>query len=273
MSKITEECFLKVDSGLLTHRQVSFGISKVIKEVALLDPSVKDCEFFINVVENKDNKKFGLSYVWVKSPVLYNVLLGKNLDGSDRIERVDDPDWVEPERDYFEAMAEAEASGEWGLMGMVEDQYKPNKIDKVLPPLFSPVIVKYSKEQKEESNEDEKMIEFFEMTVKINPEKPKYNSIYSTCIPKWVSEDMLYTFFKRFCKITKHKNKKYPIVEIKEDKNKKWSKEETSIVKITFSNEEKYIAGFIIKIAKKVMLKDKKDRSHFFFFTQSSNKR
>lgn len=279
MSKITEECFLKIDSGLLTHRQISTGVLKILNELNELiilndkDSSIKDCDFFINVVENKEGEKFGLSYFWIKNKIVYNILLGKNIDGSDRIERIDDPDWKEPERDYFEAMREAEESGEWGLMGMVEDQYKPNKINKQLPPLYTPVILKYSKEQRDKSNEDEKMLEFFPMTVTIDADKPKFNSIYSTCIPKWVSEEMLYDFFKRFCRVTKYKNKKYPIVDIKEDKNKKWSKEETSIVKITFSNEEKYIAGFIMKLARKVVLKDNKDRSHFFFFTQSSNKR
>tara|TARA_Y100000592_G_C5446280_1_gene306175 strand:- start:818 stop:1621 length:804 start_codon:yes stop_codon:yes gene_type:complete len=267
MKKITEPCFLKIDSGLLTHRQISVGLNRIINELNLQG----SCDFFINVVENKDNKKLGVSYLWVENPVLYNILLGRNKDGSERVEKIDDPDWVEPERDYFEAMAEAEASGEWGLMGMVEDEYKPRKIDRKLPPLYTIFKLKYSKEQKDTSEEDEKEMEFFPMSIDI--ENPKFNSIYSTCIPNWVSEDMLYDFFKKFCKIKKHKNKKYPIVEIKEDKNKKWSKEETSIAKITFSNEEKYIAGFIIKLAKKVMLKDKKDRSHFFFFTQSSNRR
>lgn len=276
MSKITEECFLKIDSGLLTHRQISTGVLKIINELnetVDIESSVKDCDFFINVVENKEGEKLGLSYFWVKNKIVYNILLGKNIDGSDRIERIDDPNWKEPERDYFETMREAEESGEWGLIGMVEDQYKPNKINKQLPPLYTPVILKYSKEQRDKSNEDEKLLEFFPMTVKIDADNPKHNSIYSTCIPKWVSEDMLYSFFKRFCKTTNHKNKKYPIVDIKEDKNKKWTKEETSIVKISFSSEEKNIAGFIMKLARKVVIKDSKDRSHFFFFTQSSNKR
>ena len=279
MSKITEECFLKIDSGLLTHRQISTGVLKIINELNELnetidiESSVKDCDFFINVVENKEGEKLGLSYFWVKNKIVYNILLGKNIDGSDRIERIDDPNWKEPERDYFETMREAEESGEWGLIGMVEDQYKPNKINKQLPPLYTPVILKYSKEQRDKSNEDEKLLEFFPMTVKIDADNPKRNSIYSTCIPKWVSEDMLYSFFKRFCKNTNHKNKKYPIVDIKEDKNKKWTKEETSIVKISFSSEEKNIAGFIMKLARKVVIKDSKGRSHFFFFTQSSNKR
>ena len=110
MSKITEECFLKIDSGLLTHRQISTGVLKILNELNELiilndkDSSIKDCDFFINVVENKEGEKFGLSYFWIKNKIVYNILLGKNIDGSDRIERIDDPDWKEPERDYFEAM-------------------------------------------------------------------------------------------------------------------------------------------------------------------------
>ena len=269
MGKITQECFLKADSGLLTHSQVSFGITNIIKEISLYESSVEDCDFFINIVENKEGEKFGISYIWVGNPILYNILIGNNIDGSKRIELVDDPDWVEPERDYFEAMKEAEDSGEWGLIGMIEDQYKPKKIIKKLEHLYTPISVKYSKDQIETSGECNKILDFFPMNFNIDPDKPKINSIYSTCIPRWVSEDMLYKFFKRFCKVTKHKNTKYPLVEIKEDKNRKWSKEETSIAKISFSNEEKYIAGFIIKIARKVILKDNNGRQHFFFFTQN----
>ena len=276
MSKITKDRFLKVDSGLLNHRQISSVITNYIKQLSLLEPKLATCDFFINVVEDKEGTKFGFSYLWVSNIMVYNALLGNNFDSSERFEMVEDMDWEEPERDYFDAMKEAEDSGEWGLMGMVEDQYTRPKIKKKLSPLFKNVIVKYSKEQIQKSNEDHKIIEFEKLHVTYTGKK--LNSLYSTCVPMWVTKEMIYNFFEKFIQDKKNykdkekKEFKYPIVNINEDKTNKWSKTDSNIIKVSFSNYDKNIAFFLSKLFRKVKISNDEGKKHFFFFTQSSVK-
>lgn len=274
MGKITKDRFLKVDSGLLNQRQISSILTNYIKQLSLLEPKTQKCNFYINVVEDKEGVKFGFSYLWVSNFMIYNALLGNNFDGTERFEMIEDMDWEEPEKDYFGAMKEAEDSGEWGLMGMVEDQYTRPKIKKKLNPLFKIVVAKYSSEQRQKSNEDHKIIEFEKLHVTYTDKK--LNSIYSTCVPTWVTKEMIYNFFEKFIqdkKFYKDKEKKefkYPIINVNEDKTNKWSKKSSNIIKVSFSNYDKNIAFFLSKLFRKVKISNDEGKEHFFFFTQSS---
>lgn len=52
------------------------------------------CRFRVNLVENREGKSLGIAFVFVTNPAVYHMLLGKNPDGSDRIEYRDDPSWT-----------------------------------------------------------------------------------------------------------------------------------------------------------------------------------
>lgn len=54
------------------------------------------CRSRVNLVENREGKSFGIAFVFVTNPVVYHMLLGKNPDGSDRVEYRDDPSWTPP---------------------------------------------------------------------------------------------------------------------------------------------------------------------------------
>ena len=54
------------------------------------------CRFRVNLVENREGKSFGIAFVFVTKPEVYYMLLGKNPDGSDRVEYRDDPSWMPP---------------------------------------------------------------------------------------------------------------------------------------------------------------------------------
>lgn len=55
-----------------------------------------DCKFHINLMTNKDGVSFGKAFVYISNPAVYHMILGRNLDGSERIELIDDPNWVAP---------------------------------------------------------------------------------------------------------------------------------------------------------------------------------
>jgi len=54
------------------------------------------CRFRVNLVENREGKSYGIAFVFVSNSAVYYMLLGKNPDGSDRIEYRDDPSWIDP---------------------------------------------------------------------------------------------------------------------------------------------------------------------------------
>ena len=63
-----------------------------------LDKDVKtNCDFHVNLVENRDGVSFGIGFVFVTNPTVYYMFLGKNPDGTDRIKYIDDLNWTKPE--------------------------------------------------------------------------------------------------------------------------------------------------------------------------------
>lgn len=54
------------------------------------------CRFRVNLVEDREGRSFGIAFVFVSNPAVYYMLLGKNPDGSDRVEYRDDPSWTPP---------------------------------------------------------------------------------------------------------------------------------------------------------------------------------
>lgn len=54
------------------------------------------CKFKVNYVEDRDGKSFGFAFVFVTNSSVYNMILGKNPDGSDRVEYKEDLTWEPP---------------------------------------------------------------------------------------------------------------------------------------------------------------------------------
>lgn len=55
-----------------------------------------NCGIRVNLVKNNNGESYGIAFVFVTNPAVYHMLLGKNPDGSDRIEYRDDPCWTPP---------------------------------------------------------------------------------------------------------------------------------------------------------------------------------
>lgn len=54
------------------------------------------CSYRVNVISNHQGELFGIAFVFVTNSAVYHMLLGKNEDGSDRVQFIDDPSWVSP---------------------------------------------------------------------------------------------------------------------------------------------------------------------------------
>ena len=269
--------YLFLHSGVLTNGQ----IEKCLKDAAYslsenFEIDFKDLKMEINVVSNREGKKFGHSYAWVNNDIFYNALIGRNFDGSLRFEEIEDEDWEPPSKPYDEAIEEAE--GSWAGIADVEDLYRRPMKRVNLEPLVTLPGIKYSEEQKEEIKEvdDECEIAFIEIfETKISEKIGKLNTIFSDNIPEWITEKMLLDRFKKFNKDNtvyvekKSKNRfSYPIVKIK---TRKHLRETKRFCTITFSPMFKNTASFLIYLVKRVEFQEG-DKRALLFFSQSKSK-
>lgn len=210
----------------------------------------------INIVKNRNEKKLGYSYLWVDNLKIYNVLIGLNFDGSERIIK------EEIENNKEENLTEI-----WGDMAK-EEKF----IIKILEPLiiFPQIIM---------SNEERILFNLpdVEFDFNISPaskfiESNMKNIIFSYGVPNWLTEEKIRKYFLIYEKDKQEHNKKinnktikfkYPLVKIK-----------NSTVYINFSNFYPQTASFVINMEKKVKFYNKKDKLDcLLFFKQKENKK
>ena len=283
MSKVSEEGFLFIHSGVFDKEQIELNLKSCVNKLSKLT-DIQKWDYYVNVVENKEGVKFGHTYAWISNPKVYYALIGMNFDGSERIESVPDKNWTPPEKDYDDAIEEAEESNDWGLLGEVEAAYERPNIKVEQEPLIIPPGIKYTEKQKKnlEIDDDFGFIEIFPARVTIRSEEQKINSFYSSCIPSWVNQDILYNFFKKFnkdgnihiCPRTKKKFS-YPRISVSKNKtNSKWRNGEESLnAQITFSPLNKNISYFLINVIRKIKLKNPQtNKEEMLFFSQSKSR-
>lgn len=180
---------------------------------------IENYNMYINCVKNKNMENLGYSYGWISSEKAFNILVGLNEDGSERVEYLPDENWIEPETvpDLVSSWAEE------------TDKERPI-IKKYLDPLIDfegEIIIKES---------------FF-----IN-NYDRENTIYTKNINNSITKEQLYNFFKQFDKDSLQVNK-YPIVQFKEKNSKK-------LCLIKFSPRYPHTSSFVINLVKKIKFND-----------------
>lgn len=274
MSKISEACYLFIHSGVLENYQIEECMKDSINFLSEnFDHDFKNTQIEINVVKNREGKKYGHAYAWVSNEYVFNALIGKNFDGSDRVEMLEDEDWEPPEEDYDTALEAA--GGSWAMMTEIGDRYRCPLIEKKLEPLVTLPGIKYTPQQKEEV-EDKSEIGFLEIfDTKITDRPGKLNVIFSDNIPDWVTEKMILDRFKKFNKDkTVYMEKKtrnrftYPVVKIKRKRN---CLEGKKFCTVTFSPLYKNTASFLINLVKRIELEED-GKKVLLFFSQSKSK-
>ena len=93
---------LYVQTGKATHEQLSRSIAQAVDEVSQeLDRNI-ECRFKINIVKDREGNSYGFAFVFLTNPEVYHMLLGRNPEGTDRVEYHEDPSWVAPEPEEVE---------------------------------------------------------------------------------------------------------------------------------------------------------------------------
>jgi len=156
----------------------------------------------INVVKNRQDESIGVVYVWISDPKVYNVLLGKNLDGSKRTETIKNPDWNIEKSPSFAS----KSGSSWAdIVEFDELEF----IEKELPPLFENPI-KYSKE------EEQLELEIRAAYVQQAPTEKIENVLISTDIPSWVTVSDIQKEIQDYIKISGEV--KYPEIVINQQR-------------------------------------------------------
>lgn len=178
-----------------------------------------ECNFRINHVKYKTGEYVGHAFIDVSNPKLYYALLGKNIDGSDNVKYIDDPEWKKP----------VCVDCDWG--DIADKSFAPKiKID--LPPLLTLDKYEFDEEQikkQEEWNRNK----FYESQkygfISISPAyiTSKGESSENDCqlyvrnVP-YNDSKFLYNIFSRYSKTPISGDKYYPYIKIHTNKQGKF---------------------------------------------------
>lgn len=90
----THTLFIKCDCA--TTVQIHDAINEAITKYQNDNSVDLECRFKVNRVETREGIPVGIAFVFLTNSAVYYMLVGKNIDGSDRVEYKDDPSWSPP---------------------------------------------------------------------------------------------------------------------------------------------------------------------------------
>lgn len=107
-----------------------------------------DCRYRVNLLVDREGNSFGAAFVFVTNSAVYHMLLGKNEDGSDRVDYMDDPTWNPPNEDSL-----ANESGwtsapvyddnlSWADLCDIEDEYERFKDEEEQRYICPKIVIK-----------------------------------------------------------------------------------------------------------------------------------
>jgi len=154
--KYLDKHTLYVLTGAATHEQFDKSVKSAIAKSGLKSA------YEVNIVINRDGKRLGFGYVRFSNTILYHLLDGKNADGSKRVEKRPNPNYV-PRKETVEeksaklvldskAISEQKAKiGKWADVED-DDEEEDNKfLYKNLPALLTLEPFKLTEQQLEDA--------------------------------------------------------------------------------------------------------------------------
>jgi hypothetical protein len=199
-----------------------------------------ECDYQINVVRRYTGEYMGYAFVDVANPKLYYALLGFNVDGSDRADYIDDPNWIQPEFVPKEKKERAILTisnlmtEDWCCSSDEETRkpLSPPKLRKELPPLLMLGEYEYDEHQRSHFETEVLVGNFSVSPAFISPGiKEEYDdcSLYVSEVPA-VDYDFLYNIFARYARtdsFRENDSQFFPRINIKECSKEKMSKDDT----------------------------------------------
>lgn len=198
--------FLYVETGIATNDQLinsltsSFASNKsLLKNISL--------KFQTNIVTKNDGTTFGYGYLWVEDIKLYNILIGKNEDGSERVSIVDDSSW-KPDPSIIKQKQDLIKFGIPKGMSWYDATEKEDYLDKMLespkikinlPPLLiiNPFIYTDIQKLKDPSKTSHNFV-FHPATIAPKDDIISTYKIFCPFVPKNLSEKDFKNIFEKF---------------------------------------------------------------------------
>ena len=268
---------LYVKCKIATASQLKSSFDLFIKDASSKLGRPIPCNVTINLVENREGKSFGFAFVFVSNPEVYNILLGLNPDGTERISMIDDPSWVAPQVSF-----ESSKTSSWADISEEEDSMIAPKISTKLGPVATLPLVKLTEEQRHTTLSDNMIykIDTNKDTIELEVSRasvPKLgiaiipNALKCKDVPEWITIADLKDSFLPFASDSKSLHdvmfrkqsttEAYPIVV--------FNKDDAYII----FNPETKDAQFCLHMLKKLTIKRDKESATLIFFNASGNDR
>lgn len=184
--KIYDNHTLYIELGDASREQLEQVLIDAINKIGIR------CHYKINMI-NKKFKKMRMAYVRVSDYRVYNVLSGRNPDGTERVMFVDDETFEEPEGDYHMELDKAlEGVTDWWEINCIEEdmenKYMKPQIKEYLDPLIN--FLPYD----EQGNK----FDIGRAYIYNMPEDVYSHIIKAWDVPKWLTEEIIRPYFASF---------------------------------------------------------------------------
>lgn len=253
--KVYDTHTLHVLTGVARKDQLIKVLGEAIEQAEEILGRSTNCQYKVNILLTKNGEYYGYGYIYVSSEEIYWMLLGKNPDGSERIEEYPDPNWVKPEVDKSN---EINTGKSWFDFVEEEDAYIRPMIKNQLEPLIQIPGYEYDEDQyihlqnlaknnPQESSDVPKMGYFvISRGFARDAEYGKINNVLCCrAVPDWIPMNILKNIFSMYSD-----NDEYPI--ISHINGRKYKK--TKIVFIKFDPSTKN-AQFALLMTRKLRIK------------------
>lgn len=246
---------LYVNTGVAHASQVKTIFTDVVERAKAM-PEVFghdfECNVEINLVRRHNGEYVGYAFVDLSNPKLYYALIGFNVDGTDRVEYVEDKNWKPPTSTVPKTSNTTPSKLDWA-----EDDdtisLPPPKIKQQLEPLITLSQYKLDEEQKKHIEDEE--TDYGSIIVSPSFIMPGVEegfdecSLYVSDVPE-VNYDFLYKIFSRYARTPSTKKDFYPIITIK--KNHREGRQNIYAI-VQYSHP--YDASFALQMLQKIRAK------------------
>lgn len=191
------------------------------------EPLFGKVNFELNVITKSDLSIFGYAYVWVSSEEAFNIIIGLNKDGSERIEEVIDEKWKPNPYHVMEYNTWFKTNKCPEHMSWAEiSEYEEKIINQIKPPIIKKQLSSLFPMNHIMLDGKKIPVQFSRAWASRKDDSISSYQLYCSCLPDWVDEKMIHNIMNKYSTsknrlvLDKEKNhtQSYPLVTIYKNK-------------------------------------------------------
>lgn len=152
---------LYVNTRVATKEQLETSLRSAIEQATTLVGHPIPGEYEVNVVTKRGTmlvegrvleyqQNCGYGYIWFSHPLMFNLLLGRNPDGTERYKEIVDPTWIPPQKTETKKLPK---SMSWADIVEDEESELPKTIKEYLKPEVELAKYRYTEAQRSQIRE------------------------------------------------------------------------------------------------------------------------